>query len=122
MTITDPQRSPSASVLNGRAPASAEERLLELHKLRDRIEAEIQELEDAIVRVSLARAKAIAEGAVRRRRRKRATAMCGTPSGYYRHRRTLQEPACEECKAAHRIAEAIRVEKRRAEAATGEAS
>jgi hypothetical protein len=28
-------------------------------------------------------------------------AKCGTDAGYYRHRKVLGEPACEDCKAAH---------------------
>lgn len=35
------------------------------------------------------------------RRKKRAVAECGTDSGYYRHNRTIGEPACDPCKAAH---------------------
>lgn len=31
----------------------------------------------------------------------RPPAECGTDGGYYRHRRQLNEPACDPCKAAH---------------------
>jgi hypothetical protein len=33
-------------------------------------------------------------------------ATCGTDAGYYRHRRTLGEAACEACREAHSIASA----------------
>ncbi len=96
-----------------------QERLVELHKLRSQIDEEIRGLEKAIVRITVARTKAAAQGAKMRKARRRPIAECGTPSGYYRHRRTLNEPACEECKAAHRIAEAVRLQRKRA-ARTGE--
>lgn len=35
-------------------------------------------------------------------------AACGTDGGYYRHTRTLKEPACHECRAAHATQEARR--------------
>ena len=35
----------------------------------------------------------------------RGAAQCGTDSGYYRHRRTLHEPACDACRMAHAAAE-----------------
>lgn len=38
----------------------------------------------------------------------RPAALCGTDSGYYRHRRTLKEPACQECLDAHREYEEAR--------------
>ena len=34
---------------------------------------------------------------------------CGTDSGYFHHRRQLNEAACAECKAAHATAERLRV-------------
>lgn len=40
-------------------------------------------------------------------------AVCGTDAGYYRHRRTNNEDACDACKAAHRDAEATRKKRRR---------
>lgn len=43
----------------------------------------------------------------------RKAAECGTDSGYYRHRRALHEPACDDCKAAHRAAENARYWRRR---------
>lgn len=33
--------------------------------------------------------------------RKKRVAVCGTDSGYYRHIRTLSEPACLACRNAH---------------------
>lgn len=93
--------------------SDTEKRLVELHQLRDKIDVEIAALERAIVRAEVARAKAIRNGAQMRRTRRQAVAECGTPSGYYRHRRTLKEPACDACKIAHRVAEAMRVQKNR---------
>lgn len=93
--------------------SQTEKRLVELHQLRDKIDLEISALERAIVRAQHARVQAVEQGARIRRTRRQAVAQCGTPSGYYRHRRTLREPACEECKIAHRVAEAMRVQKRR---------
>jgi hypothetical protein len=91
----------------------AQGRLVELHKLRSQIDEEIKALEKAVIRVTVARDKAASQGARVRRVRHRPVAECGTDGGYYRHRRTLREPACEECKAAHRIAEQIRALRRR---------
>lgn len=34
-------------------------------------------------------------------RRHRSVAKCGTDAGYYRHLRTLREPACQMCREAH---------------------
>lgn len=39
---------------------------------------------------------------------------CGTESGYYRHRRQLDESACGECLTAHRVAERARSRRRQA--------
>ena len=96
-----------------RAMEQTEKRLVELHKLRDQLDMEIRGLEAAMVRAALAAEKARALNIKRRRNRKRKIAECGTPSGYYRHRRTPGEPACDACKMAHRVAEQIRVEKQR---------
>lgn len=41
-------------------------------------------------------------------------AVCGTDGGYYRHRRTLEEPACGACKRAHSRAESERNTRRTA--------
>ncbi len=41
-------------------------------------------------------------------------AECGTDGGYYRHRRTLSEPACSDCKRAHTRAERERAVRRAA--------
>lgn len=39
--------------------------------------------------------------------------LCGTDSGYTRHRRQLKEDACGECLTAHRVAEHKRSQRRR---------
>jgi len=49
----------------------------------------------------------------------RPVALCGTSAGYYRHIRTLSEPACEDCKDAHRVAERLRAAEVRAAKARG---
>lgn len=73
-----------------------EARLAQLLTLRRRIDGDIKRVETRIDR-----------GRIRRRpRRQRAT--CGTDGGYYRHLRTTNTPACEDCKAAHRVAERVR--------------
>ena len=77
------------------------QRLHELTALRNRIDAEITALRADLE----ARDKA-------RRRAAMKTAECGTDPGYYRHRRTLNEEACEACKKAHREYEATRVSRR----------
>jgi hypothetical protein len=41
-------------------------------------------------------------------------AVCGTDSGYYRHLRTLLEPACPDCLEAHRTVSRTRARARRA--------
>lgn len=41
-------------------------------------------------------------------KRRRDIAACGTDAGYYRHLRSLQEPACQACKTAHSQANAGR--------------
>jgi hypothetical protein len=84
-------------------------RIEELLRLRNRIDAEIEQIEHEIVLEMEAtkRAKAAARRASVPIRR-RPLAVCGTDTGYYRHRRTLQEPACDACKLAHRVYEAER--------------
>ena len=47
----------------------------------------------------------------------RKIALCGTEGGYYRHVRTLRQPACDACKLAHREAERERSERRKQRAA-----
>lgn len=96
-----------------RGMEATQARLVHLHQLRDKIDEEIAALEGAIVRASKAREQAMRMRGKERRPRRRATALCGTDGGYYRHRRTLNEPACDECKLAHRVAEQIRVAKKR---------
>lgn len=83
-------------------------RLNRLCALRERINTEI----DAILRTQN-RQDTLRE--MRQRHRQRAEvdltrrsdghrrrAVCGTNSGYNRHRRLLREPACDACKEAHR--------------------
>lgn len=88
-------------------------RVAKLYELRHKIDSEIemieQEVEGELAAMQRARnAARLAKVKVRRRR----TAECGTEGGYYRHRRTLKEPACDACKLAHRVAEALRRETR----------
>ena len=71
-------------------------RLVELTALRARIDAEIATLEAAL------------EPSRKRGVPRRPPAKCGTDGGYYRHVRTLREPACRECLDAHRDYEARR--------------
>jgi len=94
------------------------DRIARLVELRAKIDAEIDQIE-AEIRAEIAataRAKAAARSAGRRVRR-RPEALCGTDGGYYRHRRTLGENACDACKLAHRVAEAERVARNRGEVA-----
>lgn len=81
-------------------------RLDDLYALRQRLDtqiaAEVERLEE---QAQIAREKL--NGIERR-----GWAACGTDGGYYRHRRTLKEPACTDCKAAHRVAEAARQARR----------
>jgi WhiB family redox-sensing transcriptional regulator len=44
----------------------------------------------------------------------RLAAECGTDSGYYRHIRFLDQPACDKCIQAHRDYEAARVARKKA--------
>lgn len=46
-------------------------------------------------------------------RAKAGAAICGTDSGYYRHRRQSQTPPCEPCLHAHRVAERDRYQQRK---------
>ena len=64
-----------------------------LWELRARIDARIRAAEQML------NAKMQAPAGVR------GAAQCGTDSGYYRHRRTLHEPACDACRMAHAAAE-----------------
>ena len=52
-----------------------------------------------------------------RRPEGRPVALCGTEGGYYRHVRTLRQPACTACKLAHSAAERERSERRKQKAA-----
>lgn len=47
-------------------------------------------------------------------RRNAREAVCGTDSGYFRHRRKLNEPPCYECTRAHAAAERDRVARKAA--------
>lgn len=83
-------------------------RLGQLYALRARIDSQI---EAEVRRLEVAAADAKAR--LRRAKRVRgAVAKCGTDSGYYRHRRTLGEPACDDCKHAHSQAETLRIKRR----------
>jgi hypothetical protein len=88
------------------------ERLATLHELRSKVDAEIVAIERAIA-VEQERARLLAREETLRRKVNRKVALCGTPSGYYRHRRTLAEPACEDCLRAHRQAERDRARRRK---------
>lgn len=43
-------------------------------------------------------------GAVNEDGTRKVTAVCGTESGYQRHRKAFNEPACDACRAAHSAA------------------
>lgn len=77
-------------------------RLPELRVLQARIDDEIRWL----------------EGSLRGQRARMATALCGTDGGYYRHVRgnktVARSKPCAACKAAHRVAERERAERRKA--------
>lgn len=61
----------------------------------------------------------IADAPVKPKRRyaKSEDVICGTVAGYYRHKRKLDEPACEECRAANAAAERARYARRVADRA-----
>ncbi len=88
------------------------ERLATLHQLRAKVDAEIVAIERALS-VEQERARRLAREETLRRKVSRKVALCGTPSGYYRHRRALAEPACEDCLRAHRQAERERAKRRK---------
>lgn len=73
-----------------------------LYALRRKVEQEIAAVETRIREQ-------------RSRRPRSIVAECGTDGGYYRHRRTVGEAACADCKRAHRDYERERA--RRAKAA-----
>jgi hypothetical protein len=68
-------------------------RLDELYALRDACQTEINKLNPRIPAPARIRA---------------TKAKCGTDSGYYRHLRQLNEPACQACREAHAQATRIR--------------
>ena len=92
-------------------------RLIDLYKLRRSVAAEIVRLELEIENeyAAIRRAKGLAEQLDATVPRKRS--LCGTESGYSRHRRQLKEPACDACKLAHSMAEKMRAQRRRERAA-----
>jgi len=103
----------SMSATQNKRPTTRQARIEALLNLKEKIEAEIAQIANEIRGESeaLGRARAAARAAdvsIPRRRK----ALCGTDGGYYRHRRTLKEAACEACKLAHRVAEAERVSRR----------
>jgi hypothetical protein len=49
-----------------------------------------------------------------RQKGRRDQAKCGTPGGYYRHRRTLKEEPCQPCKDAHTADQREREQRRQA--------
>lgn len=84
-------------------------RLESLYDLRRKVNAEIDQIAAEIDAEIAAMRKA--RNAARLAKvplPKRGRAECGTDSGYYRHRKTLKEPACDACKLAHRVYEAQR--------------
>lgn len=92
-------------------------RVQKLYSLRRQIDEEIAQIESEIAAeiAAMKRAKEaarLAEAAVTIPRRREAE--CGTDGGYYRHRRTLKEDACDACKLAHRVYEAQRKQDREA--------
>lgn len=96
---------------------SRRERIEKLYRILSQVNAEIAvieaELRDELAATSRAKTQAAKASA---RTRNRKIAQCGTPTGYYRHRRTLSEPACDACKLAHNLAEAERVARKKATA------
>lgn len=94
---------------------SRRERVARLVELSQRIAEEIADIEREIQAEmnATSRAKNAARAANLRIPR-RKVALCGTDGGYYRHRRTLKEPACDACKLAHRVSEALRQQEARA--------
>lgn len=92
---------------------SRRRRVEKLYALKRQVESEIkmieQEIDQEIHAMKRARKAAAAKQIVVPRKR---IALCGTDGGYFRHRRTLKEDACEACKLAHRVAEQIRRQNR----------
>jgi hypothetical protein len=95
------------------------DRLARLLSLRRRLELEIaaaeaqlasQEAAVARLRVTYSLPEITAG---RDRAGRRFVAVCGTDSGYYKHRRRLKEPACDPCRIAHAEAERDRAARAR---------
>lgn len=95
-------------------PAERANRLLGLYDLHARVRGEIAALEAEIANeyAALRRAKAAAAKAGVKTSH-RVVALCGTDSGYFRHRRQLHEPPCDACRLAHAAAEKARATARR---------
>jgi hypothetical protein len=91
------------------------ERIRQLVALRNKIDAELEQIRARVAAEAeaqhRAREKALDAGVGLHRRK---VAQCGTDSGYYRHRRRRHEPACEACLLAHRVAESVRAARKRA--------
>lgn len=85
-------------------------RLMSLYELRQKVVAEIADLEAAIQREAneAARLSAQFDAWNRAHRKRRSIAECGTDGGYHHHRRQLKEDACAACKMAHSAAERAR--------------
>lgn len=90
-------------------------RVQDLYDLRRKLSAEIAKIEAEVAAEiqAIRRAKEAARATERRIIfRRRPEAVCGTNGGYYRHRRKLNEDACEACKLAHRVYESERVSRK----------
>lgn len=88
-------------------------RVAKLRNLQAAIDAELANLVAAAALVSV-------NERARLRRESRAnwgSAKCGTDGGYYRHRRSLREDPCDDCRAAHAAAEKARSQRKRESAA-----
>lgn len=84
------------------------QRLIKLYTVRENITDEIRALEATMAaeQEAVARARKLSG-------KREQKALCGTDSGYFRHRRRLSEAACPSCLIAHRVAERERARKRR---------
>ena len=93
--------------------AQRAERLAKLYTLQGNVARQIAAIEAEIANEArqLARIKKAARQ-IGASVGKAKTAQCGTDSGYYRHRRQLNEAACTACLIAHRLAERARAERR----------
>ena len=85
-------------------------RLVYLYALQKRTNDEIIQLEQQAEDEANAIRRARQAAHASRAKLTRKAALCGTDSGYYRHRRKFNEEACQACKLAHRIAERVRTQ------------